>query len=73
MEVTPGNGHALEVTRCKVIELEMKLADGKTKRCRACDVLYVPELSYNLLNVSKAAEVGKMMTFNKTGWMKARS
>ena len=46
--------------------MEVKLCDGKTKSCRACDVLYVPKLFYNLLSVSKAAETGKTTKFNES-------
>ena len=36
----------------------------RRKICKLCDVLYVPELKYNLLNVSKAGEKGISFTFN---------
>ena len=37
---------------------------GKTRQCHLSDVLYVPKLSYNLLSVSKATELGKRVEFH---------
>jgi len=67
LEIMLGDGHALEATGQGVVTLEMKLPNGKTRRCKLHDVLFVPKLSYNLLSVSKAAEAGKMAEFNKAG------
>ena len=47
-EVTLGDGHVLEMTGVGVVELQATLGDEKTKRCILCNVLYVPQLSYNL-------------------------
>ena len=66
VEVTLGDGHALEAFGRGIVILEMKLPDGKTKSCRTRDVLYVPKLSYNLLSVSRAADAGKMTKFNES-------
>jgi len=44
--------------------LELILENGKTRQCQLCDVLYVPQLSYNLLSVSKATEAGKRVEFH---------
>ena len=66
LEIMLADGHALEATGQGVVALEMKLPDGKTRRCKLHDVLFVPKLSYNLLSVSKA-EAGKMAEFNKAG------
>ena len=38
-----------------------------TRKCKLIDVLYVPELTYNLLSVSKAVEKGITVTFNERG------
>ena len=43
-----------------------EVANGKTKRCRACDMLYVQEVSYNLLSVSKAVETGNTTKFTES-------
>ena len=40
--------------------LLMNLPGGKTRKCRLQDLLYVPNLSYNLFSVSKASEAGKV-------------
>lgn len=39
-EVTLGDGHGLEATGQGVVSLEMRLPDGKTKRCILHSVLY---------------------------------
>ena len=45
----------------------MKLPGGKKQRCKLQEVLFVPGLSYSLLSVSKASEVGKVTKFNESG------
>jgi len=52
LEVTLGDGHALEATGCGIVTLKMKLPQGKSIKCKPHDVLYVPKLSYNLLSAS---------------------
>ena len=42
----------------------MKLPSGATQKCKLHDVLFVPNLSYNLLSVSKA---GKVTQFDEAG------
>ena len=42
----------------------LKLPGGRTLTGRLNDVLYVPQLAYNLLSVSKMTEMGKKMRFN---------
>ncbi len=44
----------------------MKLPNGKTRWCKLHDVLYVPDLSHNLLSVSKATERGSCRIFGTT-------
>ena len=58
-----GDGHQLEATAGGVIELRLVLPDGTTKKCRLDDVLYVPDLTYNLLSVSRMTEAGKEVNF----------
>ncbi|RXN36740.1 Retrovirus-related Pol poly from transposon TNT 1-94 [Labeo rohita] len=43
----------------------MTLTDNKTKECKLKDVLYIPQLSYNLLSVSKATQLGKKVRFTE--------
>ncbi|KAL1256499.1 hypothetical protein QQF64_012044 [Cirrhinus molitorella] len=64
-EVTLGNGFSVEATGCGVVRLKMTLTDDKTKKCKLNDVLYVPQLSYNLLSVSKATQLGKKVKFTE--------
>ena len=62
-EVTLGDGHTVEATGVGVVALEMTT----TKRSNLQDVLYVPDLSFNLLSVSKAAKSGKTVEFSEAG------
>ncbi len=64
-EVTLGDGYSVEATGCGVVRLKMTLTDNKTKECKLKDVLYVPQLSYNLLSVSKATQLGKKVKFTE--------
>lgn len=66
LEVTLGDGHSLGATGKGDVTLMMNMADGKSK-CTLRDVLYVPNLAYNLFSVSKATEAGKSTEFDKTG------
>ena len=66
-EVTLGDGHVLEATGEGTVQLQMKFPDGKTRKCNLHNVLLVPKLAYNLLSVSKAAEAGKAIKFDKSG------
>ena len=50
-DITLGDGYALNATAKGTVELKKYLANGKSQKCRLHDVLYVPELSYNLLSV----------------------
>ena len=62
-EISPGDGHIVKATgKGKVL---MKIAIGKSQfqTCELKDVLFVPELSYNLLSVSKIIQTGKIMKF----------
>ena len=43
------------------------LSTGKSKNCTLHNVLYVPELSYNLFSVTRAAEAGMSTVFDKVG------
>lgn len=49
------------------MRIETLLSNGNSLICRLEKVLYVPKLSYNLLSVSKAAEVGNTTNFSGTG------
>ena len=66
-EVTLGDGHTLDGTGIGVVKIETLLPDGNTQMCRLEKVLYVPDLSYNLLSVSKATEAGNTTNFSGPG------
>ena len=42
-------------------------AANKVRKCKLHDVLYVPDLSFNLVSVSKAVKAGKKIEFDRTG------
>ena len=62
-----GDGHVLEATGEGIVQVKMKLPDGNVRRCNLRRVLFVPNLAYNLLSVSKAAEAGKTTQFDERG------
>ena len=62
--VTLGDGRNLNANGYGVVSLTMKLPGGVLQECRLHDVLLVPDLSYNLLSVSKATEAGKTVEFS---------
>ena len=66
-QVTLGDGSSLEGPAEGTVKLDTILPGGSTQKCRLENVLFVPKLSYSLLSVSKASEVGKTTKFNKSG------
>ena len=44
----------------------MNVPNGKIQKCKLPDVLYVPDLSYNHLSVSKAPKNGKSFEFGQS-------
>ena len=42
----------------------MKLSGNEIRKCNLQDVLYVPNLPYNLISVSKAVKAGKIVKFD---------
>ena len=62
-DITLGDGYAVNATAKGTVELNMYLTIGKSQRCRLHDVLYVPNLSYNLLSVAKGTSSGKSFKF----------
>ena len=61
-----GDGHRLEATGRGVVDVQLILPNGQTKKKQICDVLYVPGFSYNLLSVAKLIDTGKRVTFYAT-------
>lgn len=59
-----GNGQLLKVAGCGTVGLLMRLPGGKVQKCVLQDVLHVPDLSYNLVSMSKASEKGKLTKYD---------
>ena len=64
LEVSLGNGYALEAVGSGVVSLTLQLPDFQRKKCKLHDVLYVLKLTYNLLSVSKMTDAGKYITLS---------
>ena len=65
-EIVLGDRHTLDAVGIGDVILNL-VVNGKNKRRRLRDVLYVPQLVYNLLSVSKATETGKRVKFSSEG------
>ena len=65
IKVLLGDGHTLHATGRGNVLLQMKLSNGKLRRCKLLNVLLFPKLYYNLLSVSKALESGKTNEFSE--------
>jgi len=63
--VSLGDGRIVKAVGCGNIIMTMNLHDTKHRKCTLSDVLYVPELSYNLISVSKASKAGKITKFTE--------
>ena len=66
LEVLLGDGHKLTATAYGTVKLLMKSGQRSSRKCILHDVLYIPELSYNLLSVSKAVERGNIVKFGSS-------
>lgn len=66
VDVVLGDGRTLSAVGRGNVELDMVLPNGKVKSCTLYDVLYVPDLSYNLVSVAKASQKGKVVKFTKS-------
>ena len=62
-EISLGNGHLVKATGKGTVLLKIAIGQNQIQRCELKDVLFVPELSYNLLSVSKIAKAGKIIKF----------
>ena len=65
LDIILGDGHTLRATRCGTVILMLK-SGSLNRNCKLHDVLYVPELTYNLLSVSKAVEKGASFIFEES-------
>ena len=66
LKVTLGDGYAVEATGRGTVTLKATSMDGQASRCKLHEVLYVPDLSYNLISEYKKAKAGKMIEFSET-------
>ena len=66
IDVVLGDGRALTAVGRGEVVLDMFLPNGESRSCTLCDVLYVPQLSHNLISVAKATQTGKVVKFTKS-------
>ena len=66
LDVTLGDGHTLKAIEHGTVILMMKTC-CLTRKCKLHDVLFIPNLTCNLLSVSKAVEKRIPVTFNEHG------
>ena len=72
LEIVVGDGHVVKSHQQGTVSLMMKLPGNECRKCNLCHVLYVPNLSYNLVSVSKAVKAGKVVEFDgKQGQIKS--
>lgn len=63
LSVALGDGHSLEAPGKGCVLLRTRVPHGE-RVCTLSDVLYVPELSFNLLSISKVTKSGKVSEFS---------
>lgn len=66
LDVVLGDGRALHANHRGSVSLCLK-SGSLTRKCKLHNVLFVPQLAYCLLSVSKAVEKGIKFTFNERG------
>ena len=72
LEIVLGDGHVVKSHQQGTVSLMMKLPGNECRKCNLRDVLYVPNLSYNVVSVSKAVKAGKIVEFDvKHGQIKS--
>ena len=67
VEVQLGDGKVLNATARGTVTLYAVLPGGRHKKCNLKDVLFVSDLSYNLLSVPKATGAGYNVCFDDSG------
>ena len=65
LDIILGDGRTLKATGCGTVILILESGSLKRK-CKLYNVLYVSELTYNLLSVSKAVDKGVSFTFSES-------
>ncbi len=66
-KVNLGDGRSLEAVGRGTVSWILKLPGGQLKQSRLENALHVPDLSYNLISVSKVSEARKMTKFDESG------
>jgi len=61
--VCVGDGHTLTVEGKGKVNISFKLKNNNVQKLQLNDVLYIPEISYNLLSISKSTEKGIKTNF----------
>ena len=64
--VALGDRRSIETHKQGTVKLKLKQSDGSYRSGALHDVLYVPELSYNLLSIAKATSLGKIIRFDES-------
>ena len=65
-KIKVGNGKYLKASKTGTVKLLIKTGN-KVRKCKLNNVLFVPDLKFNLLSVSKSAEAGKRTEFDTRG------
>lgn len=73
VEVQLGDGKVLKATGRGAVTLFTVPHGGKHKKCKLQNVLLAPNLSYNLLSVSKATEAGYSVSFEDSACKTTRA
>ena len=66
VDVMLGDGKVLHATGSGTVSVHTVLANGKLQECILHNVLLVPNLSYNLISVSKVTKARKSISFEET-------
>ena len=64
-DVTLGDNHVIKSAGCGTVKIQLAQKNGSYLDCTLYDVLYVPELSFNLLSISRITDRGKTVTFDE--------
>ena len=62
--VKVGDGRELKVRGIGIVELEVELENHTKAKLTLHDVLYVPELNYNLISIGKLSDKGYLSSFH---------
>ena len=65
-DVTLGDSRVIKSAGSGTVKVKLTQRDGSYRDCTLHDVLYVPDLSFNLLSIAKATEYRKVLTFNES-------